>query len=152
MKIMSVGKVGRPKKVPKHDKEYYRQFFEKHVQEDDSGCHLWTAAKNNIGYGMFRYINGMATAHRSIMDMNGHNIEDKVVYHTCDNYDCVNPQHLKVGTLLDKAQVMTSKGRAGKTFTDPSTFKTCPHCGYHGNKAVLGHVHNDKCKHKTVGK
>lgn len=145
---MSVGNIGRPKKVPNNDKEYYRQFFTRHIQEDDSGCHLWTAAKNNIGYGMFRYTHGMATAHRAIMDMDGHDIVDKVVYHTCDNYHCVNPAHLRVGSIFDKAQMMADKGHAGRIFTDPSTFGTCPHCGYHGNKAVLGHVHNDKCKQK----
>lgn len=137
---------GRPKL--QRTKEEFRTLFNNHVKEDNSGCYLWTAAKNNIGYGMFRYINGMATAHRTIMDMDGHDIKGKVVYHVCDNYHCVNPNHLRIGTLKDKGAVVSSKGRGGATCKDPAYFKTCPHCGYHGNQAVLGHFHNDQCKQK----
>jgi len=129
----------------------YRTYFNSHVKEDDSGCYLWTAAKNNIGYGMFRYRDGMATAHRTQMEMQGHNITGKVVYHTCDNYHCVNPDHLKIGTRYDKAQVMKAKGRAGLIYKDPKYLKQCPHCGKLANPAVYGHSHGDRCKHKTNG-
>lgn len=139
---------GRPKIT--RTKEELRVFFDKHVEEatDGTGCYLWTAAKNNIGYGFFRYLNGMATAHRAIMDMEGHDIKNKVVYHTCDNYHCVNPAHLRIGTMTDKAQIMKAKGRAGTVCTDPSKYETCPHCGTTTNKLVLGHVHYHKCKQK----
>jgi len=143
MKIMSVG---RPKKQTTEAE--YRSFFNSHVKEDDSGCYLWTASKNNIGFGFFRYHNKMQTAHRVSLKLEGFNVDGKVVYHTCDNYHCVNPDHLRVGTLKDKGAVVASKGRAGTICTNPSFFDTCIHCGYHGNKAVLGHVHGDKCKQK----
>lgn len=144
---MSRGKAGRPK-VNEKSKEEYSRLFYNHVHFSDCGCHLWTAAKNNIGYGMFRYIAGMATAHRVVMDLEGHDIKDKTVYHTCDNYDCVNPDHLKIGTIKDKAQVMSNKGRSGRIWKDPSLHRTCPHCGYKGSPAVIGHFHNDRCKYK----
>ena len=146
MKIMSRGKTGRPK-VEK-TKEHYSQYFYQHVHFDECGCHLWTAAKNNIGYGMFRYLTGMATTHRVVMDLEGHDIDGKVVYHTCDNYHCVNPEHLRIGTVKEKAQVMTKKGRSGKIWSDPKLYRTCKYCGYTGSPAVIGRLHNEKCKHK----
>lgn len=126
----------------------YQRYFYSHVKEDPCGCHLWQASKNNIGYGMFRYHDKMQTTHRVAMQIEGHKIDGKIVYHTCDNYDCVNPQHLKIGTRTDKAQEMSRKGRAGTHWTDKKYHKTCEHCGYHGSPAVYARFHGDKCKHK----
>lgn len=128
--------------------QQYQAYFHSHIKEDDSGCYLWQAAKNNIGFGMFRYHDKMQTTHRVAMQIEGHDIRGKIVYHTCDNYHCVNPAHLKVGTRKDKAQEVSRKGRAGTHWTDPKYFKTCVHCGYYGTPAVVHRLHNDKCKSK----
>ena len=124
------------------------ELFMSHIEKQSDGCWIWTAAKNNIGYGMFRYDGKMRTAHRCIMHMEGHEIEGKTVYHTCSNYDCVNPEHLRVGTKKDKVNYMVDKGMAGLVWKDPKYHKTCPHCGYHGSPAVIGQFHNDRCKKK----
>jgi len=128
--------------------EQYKSYFFSHVEENSTGCELWTAATNNIGYGLFRYNGGMRTVHRLRMQWEGHDITGKVVYHDCDNYNCVNPNHLNVGTHQQKADVMTGKGRAGTAWSDKALYQTCKHCGYHGSPAVIGRRHNDKCKHK----
>ena len=151
-KITLVGKQIMSRKKSQTTDAEYRTYFDSHVKEDDSGCYLWTAAKNNIGYGMFRYKDGMATAHRTQMEMNGYDITGKVVYHICDNYHCVNPNHLRIGTRFEKAQVAKNKGRLGQIFTNPKYFKTCPHCGKATNPAAYGHAHGDRCKHKPHGK
>lgn len=130
------------------EKQPIDQLFMSHVDITDDGHWLWTGGKNNIGYGMFRYDGKMRTAHRCIMDMEGHDIEGKTVYRTCTHYNCVNPAHLRIGTDKDKAQMMTERGNSGKHWRDPSYHKTCPHCGYHGSPAVIGNYHNDKCKQK----
>ena len=142
--------MARGRKPKQTTEAEYRSFFESHVKEadDGSGCYLWQAAKNNIGYGFFRYHDRMQTTHRVAMKMQGHNVDGKVVYHSCDNYHCVNPQHLNIGTNYDKAAVAVSKGRLGLNCTNPANYKTCKYCGYLGNPLVLGHVHNEKCKHK----
>ena len=50
--------------------EEYKKRFDTHIKiDEDSGCHLWEAAKNNIGYGLSRFRKGMATTHRVIMDL-----------------------------------------------------------------------------------
>ena len=141
-----------PRKKSQTTEQEYRTYFNSHVKEDDSGCYLWTAAKNNIGYGLFRYHDGMATAHRTQMKMQGHNIDGKVVYHTCENYHCVNPSHLRIGTRKDKAEMAATRGKIGATFTNPKYFKKCPHCGKLANPAVYGHSHGDRCKQKPNGK
>lgn len=146
MKEMKIMSVGRPKK--QNTEAEYRRLFDSHIEENDSGCYLWTASKNNIGFGFFRYHDKMQTAHRVQLKLLGQNIDGKTVHHICDNYHCVNPAHLVAGTLKQKGESVAKKGRAGRICTDPTLFKTCEHCGYHGNQAVLAHVHGDKCKHK----
>ena len=130
--------------------EQYKTYFYSHVTPatDGSGCELWTASKNNIGYGMFRYDGKMRTVHRLRMEWEGHNIEGKLVYHDCDNYHCVNPDHLNVGTNKQKTDVMTSKGRSGTAWSLKSMYQTCKYCGYHGSPAVVGRRHNEFCKQK----
>lgn len=132
----------------KIDQQKYQTYFNSHVKIDDNGCHRWVAGKNNIGYGMFRYDGKMRTVHRLMMEWEGHNIVGKVVYHSCDNYDCVNPDHLNVGTIKEKNQLMSEKGRSGIFWSDPKYYQTCQHCGYHGSPAVVAHYHNEKCAQK----
>lgn len=129
--------------------EYETYFKNKYVIDENTGCYLWTAAKNNIGFGMFRYGDGMATAHRVAMALLDYDIKGKVVYHTCDNYHCVNPDHLRVGSNDDKAKQIVKKGRAGHILSDPKNFVTCEHCGSVNNVAVNGRWHGDRCKHKV---
>ncbi|CAB4153379.1 hypothetical protein UFOVP623_11 [uncultured Caudovirales phage] len=130
--------------------QQYKNYYFSHVKPDVNDCHLWTASKNNVGYGMFRYDGKMRTVHRLMMEWEGYDIENKIVYHTCHNYHCVNPAHLRVGNLIDKTQMMLSKGNISGVLTDPKYFRTCNHCGYHGPQTVTSHWHNDKCKHKPV--
>jgi hypothetical protein len=133
-----------------YTEEYYKALFASHVveAEDGSDCHLWTGGKNNIGYGLWRYDGKMRTVHRVMAKWEGHNIDGKVVYHSCDNYNCVNPLHLSVGSRTDKAQVMVAKGRAGTFWKDAKYQQTCEHCGYVGSPAVVAHRHNDRCEFK----
>lgn len=137
------------KRVYNRSSKEARYLFDQHYEVDlQTECWHWTGGKNNIGYGMFRYDGKMRTAHRVIMQLEGHDIEGKTVYRTCDHYDCVNPAHLRVGTTVDKAREMAIKGHAGHHLKDPSKFRTCKYCGTVANSAVIGHFHNEKCKHK----
>jgi hypothetical protein len=130
--------------------EQYKEYFESHVHKDDCGCHLWTAAKNNVGYGFFRYHGKMQLAHRVLMKLQGIDIEGKMVYHTCDNYHCVNPDHLKIGEIGDKVKEVTKKGKVGASWSNPKFWRTCEHCGLVAHSGVIARLHNDKCKQKPV--
>lgn len=71
----------------------------------NTGCWLWTGATNEKGYGKL-YLHGkMVRAHRvSYQEYNGPIPEGMLVLHKCDTPSCINPLHLKVGTLSENAK------------------------------------------------
>ena len=128
-----------------------QRFNKKYVINEVTDCWDWTAALNNIGYGMFRWAsNKMRTAHRASYELhNGPIPEGLVVCHTCDNPKCVNPKHLWTGTLKDNAQDMVAKGRNSRAMVGyKHKLGTCKHCGVVKPVNTLARNHNDKCKHK----
>ena len=76
-------------------------------------CHIWIGATNYFGYGKFSK-NGKnwTLAHRfSYEQFNGEIPKNKFVLHTCDNPFCVNPDHLRLGTVSDNMKDRSAKGR-----------------------------------------
>lgn len=90
------------------------RFWSKVDRLDPSGCWVWTANKNNKGYGLFRP-GGKAPkrlAHRLAFEDRFEPIPfGLVICHTCDNPSCVNPDHLFLGTRKDNYVDMVNKGR-----------------------------------------
>jgi hypothetical protein len=128
-----------------------QRFNKKYIINEHTDCWEWTAAKNNIGYGMFRFSKElMRTAHRVSYEINKGPIpHGMVVCHTCDNPKCVNPDHLWVGTHKDNSRDMTSKGRHGKHMLGKKhKLATCQHCGIERPVNMIARHHNDKCKDK----
>jgi hypothetical protein len=127
------------------------RFNKKYIINDVTDGWEWTAALNNIGYGMFRWAsNKMRSAHRVSYELfNGPIPDGMAVCHKCDNPKCVNPKHLWVGTLKQNAQDMVAKGRSGRgMFGYKHKFGTCEHCGAIRPVNTLARNHNDKCKDK----
>jgi hypothetical protein len=94
-------------------KSAQQRFDEKYVIAD-SGCWLWQAAKNNRGYGVIGYGGGnkIVLAHRlSWMLYRGDVPTGLWVLHKCDIRDCVNPEHLYLGTIKDNARDHMQRGR-----------------------------------------
>ena len=78
-----------------------------------SGCILWKGAKNARGYGIIG-TTGRKTmlAHRLSWQMHNGKIHDKLhVLHSCDVPDCINPDHLFLGTHQDNMRDMMKKNR-----------------------------------------
>lgn len=93
-----------------------------------SCCWIWKGGKIR-GYGHF-WCNGKTLkAHRYVLQMAGANLNDiECVLHLCDNPSCVNPDHLKIGTILENRMDCVKKKRhaKGKTHmsvTSPQSIK-----------------------------
>lgn len=68
------------------------------------GCWLWTGTKNRAGYGRFNVRGRPVQSHRFVLILTvGAIPRDKIVCHACNNPSCVNPAHLRIGTLRDNA-------------------------------------------------
>jgi hypothetical protein len=94
-------------------KTHSQRFDEKWVLVP-SGCHVWLGAKDKRGYGKFtKPGGGWQFAHRyAYMRKNGHVSSEAIIRHRCDRPDCVNPDHLEVGTQADNIRDMFDRGRA----------------------------------------
>ncbi len=79
---------------------------------NDDGCWIWQGSKNRQGYGYFKLDGRMQKAHRvSWQVFHGKPDDDICVLHRCDITDCVNPDHLFLGTYSDNQVDALTKGR-----------------------------------------
>lgn len=77
-------------------------------------CHRWTGRYIGSGYGVMRIMGYQFLAHRLSYLMAGGALGHAVIMHTCDNPACVNPAHLRGGTVQDNVADMHAKGWAAK--------------------------------------
>jgi HNH endonuclease len=74
-------------------------------------CWRWTGHRSNLGYGVFN-TKTQSKAHRASWELHRGQIPSgMMVLHKCDVRDCVNPDHLFLGTQTDNMRDMAKKGR-----------------------------------------
>lgn len=88
-------------------------------------CWDWRASLNTSGYGRFKYASyQQASAHRAALIIHtGADHIDLLALHSCDRPSCVNPHHLRWGTVRDNSddKISRNRHRNGKLagFTNP---------------------------------
>lgn len=92
------------------------KFHDGYVPEPNTGCWLWFKATDGHGYGQLRNPGSgpgrNVLAHRVSFEIsNGSIPAGMVIMHSCDQPLCVNPDHLRLGTMKDNSQDMIAKGR-----------------------------------------
>lgn len=98
-----------------HGKTALQRFEEKIQPITESGCWIWTGAlvDDRNRYGSFYFGNGeRERAHRASWRFyRGEIPDDLCVLHKCDVMECVNPNHLFLGTNKDNVDDKMKKGR-----------------------------------------
>lgn len=80
--------------------------------EPMSGCWLWAACADRLGYGQWRFDGRIQKAHRVAWQLYRAPIPNGLlVLHRCDVPSCVNPDHLWLGTQADNVADMIAKER-----------------------------------------
>lgn len=87
------------------------RFFAK-VRKDKSGCWLFEACRDRLGYGAFRLRGKIIRSHRVAWELHNGPIPSAAhVLHKCDVRNCVNPEHLYIGTHADNMRDRRDRGR-----------------------------------------
>lgn len=76
------------------------------------GCWIWTAYRDDKGYGCFGFRGKVWKAHRVAYELATGPIPTGAhILHSCDNPSCVNPEHLRAGTHADNMRDKVARGR-----------------------------------------
>ncbi len=104
------GEIKKPFK--KNEKNVIDRFYKKVSVSVISPCWLWEGSFNNKGYGWFNRAGKVELAHRASWILHYGEIPPGMsVLHKCDVRNCVNPDHLFIGTPKQNMQDCSNKGR-----------------------------------------
>lgn len=94
--------------------------FMKYVEcEPNTGCWLWRGGVNNDGYAKFWDGQKRVKGHRYALRYEG----PLQVNHTCGVRNCVNPDHLYVGTQSDNMRDRLREGNHPRAKFDRATIE-----------------------------
>ena len=127
-------------------------------EHDTTKCWNWNGGTNNAGYGLMRVPDelNMILVHRVSYIEHNKNMRyncTKEVLHQCSNKLCVNPHHLKTGTVKDRHDLQRKFGKFNnKTFKDKAFMNpVCEHCGESTYRPHFKRKHS-LCEHNAKHK
>ena len=89
-----------------------QRFWDKVDRKSADECWEWQAGAHVGEYGQFWLHGRMRLAHRIAWELEHGPIPDGMcILHACDNPNCVNPNHLRLGTVADNNEDRERKGR-----------------------------------------
>ena len=92
------------------------RFWSKTRFDPDTNCIVWTADRNQKGYGRFRYQGKLHVAHRVAYEFDHAIPEGLQLDHLCRNRACVRPDHLEPVTNQENARRgLTGENMRSKT-------------------------------------
>ena len=82
--------------------------------KNENGCMLFTGRRDSHGYGQVKNHGKAVLVHRWVYERERGPIPaGRLICHTCDIRNCVNPEHLYIGTDADNAADKVARGRTG---------------------------------------
>lgn len=123
------------------------RFWSKVAKAGPDECWLWTGARNEHGYGVMRP-EGQRTgptikAHRVALELAGISPGELHALHSCDNPPCVNPAHLRAGTIAENASERDAKGRGNRGSRNGAAKLAEPDITEIRRRLGVGHRHRD---------
>lgn len=87
----------QPRVAYRLDPSTTQQRYWTYVDQQPSGCWLWTGSVDSRGRGIFRTGYGrQVQAHRYVLQLQGEDLTGCQVKHKCGNRLCVYPEHLDI--------------------------------------------------------
>lgn len=106
--------------------DWVDRFHAKYDRGEPGKCWLWKGALSK-GYGLIKADQKYRYAHRLSWQLANGDIPDGLcVLHRCDVRNCVNPNHLFLGTRGDNVYDMIDKGRDRMRSSVPTKEKISP--------------------------
>ena len=98
-----------------HQPRTFEIRFWKNIKKKED-CWIWQGKTYNGGYGKITIEGKSLLVHRLAYELyNAKKIpEDRMVLHSCHNRDCINPEHLRLGTHTDNMRDMVIANRQAR--------------------------------------
>ena len=86
--------------------------LETKTKKAESGCWLWVGGIGRGGYGVISIGGRQEAVHRVSYELRVGELGDNCCLHKCDVRNCLNPDHLFLGTVSDNNRDRAGKGRS----------------------------------------